>query len=101
MPWFAWIGIVAIVMFTVVQIVSMKTGRAIPGSESDSAELEALRRRIDELEGRPAELEEPRVPSKSEENLAAEDRWRLDLLEARLEELEKRRRDHDRGESAH
>lgn len=29
MPWFAWIAIVAIVMFTIAQLVSMATGRPL------------------------------------------------------------------------
>lgn len=94
LPWFAWIAIIAIVMFTVAQIVSMATGRPLPGSSDTNEELEALRKRIKQLEknGGP-ELESPKIPTKSEENMSAEDRWRLDMLEARLEELEKRRRD--------
>lgn len=84
LPWFAWIAIIAIVMFTVAQIVSMATGRPLPGSSDRNEELE---------KNRGPELESPKIPTKSEENMSAEDRWRLDMLEARLEELEKRRRD--------
>lgn len=95
MPWFAWIAIVAIVVFGITQIISMATGRPLPsGAKSD--EVEELRRRIAELEAdgdaAPKELDD-RIPTKSEVNLAAEDRWRLEMLEARLEELEKRRRE--------
>lgn len=34
MPWFAWIAIVAIVMFTLAQLVSMTMGRPLPGGEA-------------------------------------------------------------------
>ncbi|WP_300343689.1 hypothetical protein [Nesterenkonia sp.] len=90
MPWIAWIAIVGIIVFGITQIVSMATGRPLPGG-SRSDEIKHLERRIKELE-RAAEAGqiEGRVPTKAEENLAAEDRWRLDMLEARLEELERR-----------
>ncbi|MCH8565949.1 hypothetical protein LTH96_09495 [Nesterenkonia sp. LB17] len=81
-------------MFTLAQIVSMATGRPLPGGSDAADEIETLRKRVKKLEkGDKGELERPQIPTKSEENLSAEDRWRLDMLEARLEELEKRRRD--------
>lgn len=91
MPWFAWIAIVAIVMFTIAQLVSMATGRPLPSGSGDEEDIEDLRERVRELEKahRSGELEEPTTPTRAEENLAAEDRWRLDMLEARLESLEK------------
>lgn len=94
MPGWALVAIVAIVLFSLVQITSMVTGRSIPGGGSRE-NLEELERRIQELEAvrdRPQLQEEPRIPTKSEENMHAEDRWRLDMLEARLEELEERRK---------
>lgn len=102
MPWFAWIAIVGIVVWGVIAIISMTTGRPLPsGAKSD--EVEELQKRIAELESESQrkKLDDP-LPTKSEENLAAEDRWRLEMLEARLEELEKRRRgdsDGDPGDS--
>lgn len=93
MPWFAWIAIVAIVIFGLTQVISLiATGRPLP-SGANHDEVEDLKKRIAELETeqRPQELDE-HIPSKTEENLAAADRWRLEMLEARLEELEKRRR---------
>lgn len=97
LPWFAWIAIIAIVVFGVTQIVSMATGRPLPGGSHATEEIEALRKRLKKLEQeQQGELEGPKIPTKSEENMSAEDRWRLDMLEARLEELEKRRRD-DQG----
>lgn len=98
MPWFAWIAIVAIVVWGVIAVISMTTGRPLPsGAKRD--EVEELHKRIAELESEPAapKAEDP-LPTKSEENLAAEDRWRLEMLEARLEELEKRRRRESDGD---
>lgn len=96
MPWFAWIAIVAIIVFGGVQVISMLTGRPIPSGSHDAEEIDqlkrrikALRRRVEALEGKaPADELEPGVPTRREENLAAEDRWRLDSLEARLDRLE-------------
>ncbi|GAA1105487.1 hypothetical protein [Nesterenkonia jeotgali] len=94
MPWVAWVAIIAIIVFGVTQIVSMATGRPLPWGSDSEEEIEALRKRLKKLEkGGAPQLEEPKLPSKSEENMSAEDRWRLDMLEARLEELEKRRGD--------
>lgn len=91
MQWLALIAIVAIVMFSIVQGISMATGRPLPGG-TDSEDVKKLKKRIEELEAAqtPPEIED-RIPTKSEVNLAAEDRWRLEMLEARLEELEKNR----------
>lgn len=90
MPWFAWIAVVAIVIFGITQVISMATGRPIPRGSADDEELETLRKRLQALEQQSSrQLEEPRIPTKAEDNLAAEDRWRLDMLEARLESLEK------------
>lgn len=97
MPPWAIIVIVAIVMFTVAQIVSMASGRPLPWSDSNTPEVDQLKRRLEELEAAEQSegLDEFHVPTKGEENMAAEDRWRLDMLEARLEELEKKRRHDD------
>lgn len=93
MPGWAIVAIVAIVMLTIVQVVAMITRRPLPGTQ-DPAELEELQKRIEALETHRPEIEaEPTIPTKAEANLAAEDRWRLDMLEARLEELEKKRDD--------
>lgn len=99
MPWFAWIAIVAIVMFTLAQLVSMARGRPLPGDGTDEEELKELRERVRELEKahRAGELEDPKIPTKTEENLAAEDRWRMDMLETRLESLEKKQDDDAEG----
>lgn len=91
MPWFAWIVIVAIIVGGIVAVLTARTERGI-GAPPDRDELEQLRRRVAELEKHqaPQELEGPHVPTRAEENLTAEDRWRLDMLEARLESLEGR-----------
>lgn len=97
MPWTAWVAIVGIIVFGLTQVISMVTGRPLPGGSGTSEELEELRKRIKKLEKAHSagELDPPRVPSKAEENMAAEDRWRLDMLETRLEELEKRNKPDD------
>lgn len=93
MPWFAWIAIIAIVVFGITQVISMATGRPLPGG-SDPDDVKKLKKRVAELEASqsPKELED-KIPTKSEANLAAEDRWRIEMLEARLEEMEKSRKD--------
>lgn len=89
MPWFGWIAIIAIAVFGTLQVVSMISGRPIPW-DSEDADTDELEERVRELEKKleSGQIEPPRVPSRSEENLAAEDRWRLDMLETRLENLE-------------
>lgn len=97
MPWFAWIAIVGILVWGVIAIISMTTGRALT-SGADPDDVEELEKRIAELESGPAPAElEDHIPTKADENLAAEDRWRLQMLEARLEELEKQRRGESDG----
>lgn len=99
MPWFAWIVVVAIVVFGITQVISMATGRPLPGG-SDPDDVKKLKKRVAELEvSRSSEEIEDQIPSKSEVNMAAEDRWRLEMLEARLEELEKNRRNTDGDDS--
>ena len=93
MPWFAWIAIVAIIVFGITQIIGLATGRSL-SKGADAEEIEQLKKRIEELESSPQEIE-GQIPTKGEENMAAEDRWRLDMLEARLEELEKKPKNRD------
>lgn len=95
MPWFAWIAVVGIVVWGLLALVAMITGRTMPGSEDSSEEIEELQQRIQELESQlgAADSQTPQIPTRREENLTAEDRWRLDMLEARLENLEKDRDD--------
>lgn len=108
MPWFAWIVLTAIIVGGIVAVVTARTERGI-GAPGDREELEQLKRRLSELERRPAapELEEPHIPTRAEENLTAEDRWRLDMLEARLESLEQQSTDEpdsdepDHGDPGH
>ncbi len=89
MPWFGWIAIIAIAVFGTLQVVSMISGRPIPW-DSEDQDTGDLEERVKALEKKleSGQIEPPRVPTRSEENLAAEDRWRLDMLETRLENLE-------------
>ncbi|MDZ5078966.1 LapA family protein [Nesterenkonia sp. HG001] len=92
MPWFAWIVIAAIVVGGLIAVATVWSERGI-GAPPDRDELQRLKRRIAELEEQQQsakQLEGPHIPTRAEENLTAEDRWRLDMLEARLESLESR-----------
>lgn len=53
-PWFAWIAIVAIIMWGIVMVVGSITGRSMPSSRSsaDQTEIEHLKQRVSELEAR-------------------------------------------------
>lgn len=98
MTWVAWILLAAIIVGALIVVTTVRSERGI-GAPPDRDELDQLRRRIRELEQQspqtppehrgPEDREQPRIPSRAEENLTAEDRWRLDMLEARLENLEK------------
>ncbi|NUL44660.1 hypothetical protein F7P69_05535 [Cellulosimicrobium funkei] len=86
MPWFAWIAIIAILVWGGIMVFSMVTGKAIPGSEADSSdpkELERLKKRIEALESGQVKPEVER---------------RIDRLEARVEKREVRDNDHDAWE---
>ncbi|GAA1182172.1 hypothetical protein [Nesterenkonia xinjiangensis] len=96
MPWFAWIVIAAIVVGGLIAVATVWSERGI-GAPPDRDELQRLKRRIAELEEQQSakQLEGPHIPTRAEENLTAEDRWRLDMLEARLESLEEKSTDDD------
>lgn len=51
-PWFAWIAIVAIIMWGLVMVVGSITGRSMPSSRSsaDRTEIDQLKQRVNELE---------------------------------------------------
>lgn len=53
-PWFAWIAIVAIIMWGIVMVVGSITGRSMPSSRTTAheAEIEHLKSRVEELEAR-------------------------------------------------
>ncbi|MCY1157454.1 MAG: hypothetical protein MOP51_475 [Citricoccus sp.] len=82
MPWFAWIAIVAILVWGGITVLSMVTGKPLPWAEGgDPQELDTLRKRVEALEkgtARP-ELEQ-----------------RVDRLEARQDRREARDLEHAR-----
>jgi hypothetical protein len=82
MPWFAWIAIIAILVWGGITVFSMATGKPLPWSEGgDPGELDRLRKRVEALEkgtDRP-ELEQ-----------------RVERLEARQDRREARDLEHDR-----
>lgn len=82
MPWFAWIAIIAIIVWGGLNVFSMATGRPLPGSDKggDPAELEKLRKRVEALESG---------------ELRPEVERRIDRLEARVEKRELREDEHD------
>ncbi|NLZ98249.1 MAG: hypothetical protein GX920_05450 [Micrococcus sp.] len=51
-PWFAWIAIVAIIVWGLVMVVGSITGRSMPSSRSsaDQTEIDQLKQRVSELE---------------------------------------------------
>lgn len=84
------IAIVAIVMVGIIQVVGIITGRGRLGSQ-DAGELTELQDRLEALENWRSESDgEPGIPTRAEIHRAADVDWRLDMVEARLEELEKR-----------
>jgi hypothetical protein len=81
MPWFAWIAIIAILVWGGLSVFSMITGRPLPGSDgSGGKELEDLKKRV-------AALESGQVRPEVER--------RIDRLEARVEKRELREDAHD------
>lgn len=87
MPWFAWIAIVAILVWGGLSVFSMVTGRPLPGSDADGKadpkELEALKKRI-------AALEAGQVRPELER--------RIDRIEAKVDKRELRDHEHDAWE---
>jgi hypothetical protein len=81
MPWFAWIAIVAILVWGGITVFSMVSGKAIPWSDqADPQEIEDLKKRLKALEAGQAKPELER---------------RIDRLEARVEKRELRDSSHD------
>jgi hypothetical protein len=81
MPWFAWVAIIAILVWGGISIYGMASGKPLPWSEgADKDELEKLRQRVKALEAGTArpELEQ-----------------RIDRLEARVDKRELRDSAHD------
>jgi hypothetical protein len=81
MPWFAWIAIVAILVWGGISIYGMASGKPLPWSEGgDPKDIEALKKRLEALESGQAKPELER---------------RIDRLEARVEKRELRDSAHD------
>ncbi|GAA1683059.1 hypothetical protein GCM10010977_30880 [Citricoccus zhacaiensis] len=85
MPWFAWIAIIAILVWGGITVFSMVSGKPLPWSEneSDPQELERLKKRIEALESGQLKPEVER---------------RIDRLEARVEKRELRDNEHEAWE---
>ncbi|NUL47622.1 hypothetical protein F7P69_20805 [Cellulosimicrobium funkei] len=86
MPWFAWIAIIAILVWGGITVFSMVSGKPLPWSEDeggDPRELEALKKRIEALES-------GRVKPELER--------RIDRIEAKVEKRELRDHEHDAWE---
>lgn len=101
LPWFAWIAIVAIVVYSGVQIVQLVLGRSIEGLEGSglTERLDELEYRIDELETHLGELE-PGAQRPALRGGAAADggeplERRIERLEARADRREARDREND------
>ncbi|MGO1883947.1 MAG: hypothetical protein ACTH3G_01075 [Citricoccus sp.] len=85
MPWFAWIAIIAILVWGGISLYGMASGKPLPWSEdtTDPQELEKLKKRIDALESGQAKPELER---------------RIDRIEAKVEKREIRDNQHDAWE---
>lgn len=85
MPWFAWIAIIAILVWGGLSVFSMVTGRPLPGSEdkSDPEELAKLKKRVKALEAGAITPELER---------------RIDRIEAKVDKRELRDNEHDAWE---
>lgn len=102
LPWFAWIAIVAILVYGGVQIVQLVLGRSIEGLEGSGLtdRLDELEHRIDELETHLGELEPGAQRPALRGRAAAQDggeplERRIERLEARADRREARDRDND------
>lgn len=89
LPWFAWIAIVAILVWGTLQVLQLVTGRALPGEDLRD-EVEELRQRLDAIEGRPAAGE-----LTGRAGGGPELERRIERLEARADRREARDRQHD------
>jgi hypothetical protein len=94
MPWFAWIAIIAILVWGGITVFSMATGKPLPWSEGGGpGELDTLRKRVEALEkgtDRP-ELEQrvERLETRQDRREARDlehDRWSLRARELGLDE---------------
>ncbi|MGM7666829.1 hypothetical protein [Microbacterium sp. A93] len=85
MPWFAWIAIIAIIVWGGLSVFSMVTGRPLPGSENkaDPEELDQLKKRIKALEAGKVTPELER---------------RIERIEAKVDKRELRDHEHDAWE---
>ncbi|TFH97878.1 hypothetical protein [Micrococcus lylae] len=100
LPWFAWIPIVAILVWGAVQIAQLITGRSVEGLEGSG-----LSDRMDELEHRLSELESwsdqvgdaTRRPAVERGGASGGEslEHRIERLEARADRREARDRDRD------
>ncbi|MGO1182269.1 MAG: hypothetical protein ACTHZ5_03990 [Micrococcaceae bacterium] len=93
LPWFAWIAIVAVIVWGVVMVVGTVTGRDLPGSGS-SDELEKLKKRVKELESREG-AGAGEVSGAEGESVRAELESRLERLEIRAEKRDAQAQQHD------
>lgn len=101
LPWFAWVAIVAIIVYGGVQIVQLVLGRSIEDLEGSglSGRLDELEQRIDGLETHLGELEpgaqRPALRGGAAEGGAEPLERRIERLEARADRREARDRDSD------
>ncbi|WBL19507.1 MULTISPECIES: hypothetical protein [Citricoccus] len=92
-PWFAWIAIVAIIVWGITMVVGTLTGRDLPGSGS-SEELEKLKKRVKKLESQVGSgaIE---AGAGGDDNVRAELEARLERLEIRAQKRDDQAQKHD------
>lgn len=96
-PWFAWIAIVAIIIWGITMVVGTVTGRDLPGS-ANSDEFEKLKKRVKELEAQVGKLPDDGEISSGSAEVPEELEARLQRLETRADKRDARAQEHDAWE---
>lgn len=96
-PWFAWIAIVAIIIWGITMVVGTVTGRDLPGS-ANSDEFDKLKKRVKELEKQAGRDPEGGAGASAPAEIPEELENRLQRLESRADKRDARAQEHDAWE---